>query len=220
MNSEEQVKKYFLAGAGLLLVFIIGGLVWAIMSDAGNGSNNVNPNVSFNDSQNPTFGPSNAKVTVRIFSDFQCPACRVAEQALESIRLEYQDRVRFIWNDMPLTQIHPNAASAASAGRCANEQGRFWEYADQIFATQDSWQYMPNPTAHFISLAEQSGLNKEEFEACHANNKYMSLVEIDFQEAVSFNLTGTPTFYINNTVTVGAMSASAWRTALDSALSE
>ncbi len=220
MNSEEQVKKYFLAGAGLLLVFIIGGLVWAIMSDAGNGSNTVNPNVSFNDSQNPTFGPSNAKVTVRIFSDFQCPACRVAEQALESIRLEYQDRVRFIWNDMPLTQIHPNAASAASAGRCANEQGKFWEYADQVFATQDTWQYMPNPAVHFVSLAEQSGLNKEEFEACHANNKYMSLVEKDFQEAVSFNLTGTPTFYINNTVTVGAMSASAWRTALDSALSE
>jgi protein-disulfide isomerase len=220
MNSEEKIKKLFLTGAGVLLVFIVGGLAWAIMSDAGNGQNTVNPNVSFNDTQNPTFGPSNAKVTVRIYSDFQCPACRVAEQALESIRYEYQDRVRFIWNDMPLTQIHSNAASAASAARCAHEQGKFWEYADQIFTTQDAWQYMSNPAGYFSSLASDNGLDQQQFEECHTTGKYMSLIEKDFQEAISFNLTGTPTFYINNTVTVGAMSASAWRTALDSALSE
>ena len=106
MNSEEQIKKYFLIGAGILLVFIFGGLGWAILSDVKGSQSVVDSSVSFDDNQNPSFGPADAKVTVRIYSDFQCPACRVAEQALEPIRLEYQDRVRFIWNDMPLIQIH------------------------------------------------------------------------------------------------------------------
>jgi len=149
MNSEEQIKKYFLIGAGILLVFIFGGLGWAILSDVKGSQSVVDSSVSFDDNQNPSFGPADAKVTVRIYSDFQCPACRVAEQALEPIRLEYQDRVRFIWNDMPLIQIHPNTKSAALAGRCANEQGKFWEYADQLFATQDAWQYASNPALIF-----------------------------------------------------------------------
>ena len=135
MNSEDNIRKIFLIGAGILLVLIIGGLIWAIMSDPGNGDK-IDPNITFNDDQNPTQGPSDAKVKVRIYSDFQCPACQVAESVLSEIRTEYQDRVQFIWNDLPLTSIHQNAAAAALASRCAGQQGRFWEYADKVFEVQ------------------------------------------------------------------------------------
>jgi protein-disulfide isomerase len=218
MNSEEQIRKYFLVGAGILLVIIVAGLVWAIMADSGEGGDNLDPNITFNDNQNPAIGPSDAKVTVRIYSDFQCPACQFAEAELAQIRNEYQDRVRFIWNDLPLTQIHPNATAAAAAARCAGEQGHFWEYADRIFATQDAWEYMQTPRTHFLSLSQEYGMDEESFTKCMVNGQNMGLIKADYQEAVSMNLTGTPTFFINRKMIVGAIDAATWRTELDSAL--
>ncbi|MDF1496605.1 MAG: thioredoxin domain-containing protein [Patescibacteria group bacterium] len=217
MNSEEQIRKFFLIGTGILLVLIVGGLIWAIMSNPGT-NDKIDPNITFNDNQNPALGPSDAKVTVRIYSDFQCPACKVAESVLTKIMDEYQDRVRFIWNDMPLTQIHQNAVSAAVAARCADEQGRFWESNAMIFETQDTWAYKSSPQDHFISIANELGLNEDKYSQCLLNDQIMSLVESDFQEAVSMGLTGTPTFFINRKMLVGAMDANAWRTELDTAL--
>jgi protein-disulfide isomerase len=217
MNSEEQVRKFFLIGTGILLVLIVGGLIWAIMSDPGSAEK-IDPNITFNDNGNPTLGPSDAKVTVRIFSDFQCPACKVAESALSTIRNEYQDKVRFIWNDMPLTQMHQNASAAAVAARCAGEQGRFWEFADQVFESQDKWEYSSAPRDHFFTIVEQLGLNKDKYNECLFSEQIMDSVEGDFQEGVSMGLTGTPTFFINRKMLVGAMDVTAWRTELDNAL--
>ncbi len=217
MNSEDQIRKFFLIGTGILLVLIVGGLVWAITSDPGT-NDKIDPNITFNDNQDPTLGPSDAKVTVRIFSDLQCPACKVAESALSTIRNEYQDRVRFVWNDMPLTQIHNNANAAAISARCADEQGRFWEYIDKVFETQEDWEYLSSPQDHFSLLIQQLGLNQEKFNECLISDKYTNLVKSDFQEGVSMGLTGTPTFFINRKMSVGAMDVATWRSELDSAL--
>ena len=203
-----------------MLVLIVGGLIWAIMADPGEGGDKVDPNVVFNDERNPAVGPNSAKVTVRIYSDFQCPACQVAESVLQGIRAEYQDRVRFIWNDLPLTQIHQNASFAAIASRCADEQGKFWEYADKVFATQEQWEYSTSPQTHFSSLSQEFGLNEENFNQCLINDRIMDLVEADYQEAVSMELTGTPTFFINRKMIVGAIDSATWRTELNSALAQ
>jgi protein-disulfide isomerase len=87
----------------------------------------------------PSLGDPNAPVTIIEFSDFQCPYCRrFWEQTLPQLKSEYIDtgKVRLVYRDYPLSTIHPGALPAAMAAGCANEQGKFWEYHDQIFEEQ------------------------------------------------------------------------------------
>ncbi|MBD3281249.1 thioredoxin domain-containing protein [Candidatus Uhrbacteria bacterium] len=219
MNSEDQIRKIFLIGVSFLLVIIVGGLGWAIFAENDDGQN-IDPNITFNDNRNPETGPSDAKVTVRIYSDFQCPACKIAESELAIIRTEYQDRVRFIWNDFPLTNIHPNAPVAALAARCAGEQGRFWEYAEKIYESQEEWEYSTSPRNHFFELVNELNLNEEKFNQCLFDENIMDLIEKDFQEAIAMNLNSTPTFFINRKMITGAMDQASWRQELDSALAK
>src|SRR4029079_8656742 len=88
----------------------------------------------------PPIGPASAPVTLIEFSDFQCPFCQRVAPTLKQIRATYGDRVRIVWKDFPLTQIHPQACDAAQAGNCAQEQGKFWEFHDQLFANQAALQ--------------------------------------------------------------------------------
>ena len=85
----------------------------------------------------PSWGPTDAKVTVVEFSDFQCPYCgRFVSQTYSQIKQEYGGKVHFVFRDFPLSTIHPWAEKGAEAAGCANEQGKFWEYHDAIFQNQ------------------------------------------------------------------------------------
>ena len=85
-------------------------------------------------------GAANAPVTIVEFSDFQCPFCQRVAPTLKQLKSAYGDKVRIVWKDFPLTQIHPEAFKAAEAGNCAREQGKFWEYHDRLFANQQMLQ--------------------------------------------------------------------------------
>ena len=73
-------------------------------------------------------GPADAVVTVVEYSDFQCPYCRQAQATLAQLREEYKDRVRWVFKDLPLPDIHPEAVRAAMAARCADAQKKFWPF--------------------------------------------------------------------------------------------
>jgi len=84
----------------------------------------------------PSIGPASAPVTLIEFSDFQCPFCQRVAPTLKQVKQKYGDKVRVVWKDFPLTQIHPQAFKASEAAHCAAEQGKFWEYHDRLFANQ------------------------------------------------------------------------------------
>lgn len=84
-------------------------------------------------------GNKNAKISIFEFSDFQCPYCGVFHPNINQALAEYQDKIRVVFRHFPLTSIHPKAQKAAEATECAGIQGKFWEYADELFENQGKW---------------------------------------------------------------------------------
>ncbi len=212
MATEQQTRLAFLIGTIGLGVLIVGGLIWAILAgpDAKTPKGTTVAGLKFNDDNDPSIGPGESKFLVRIFSDFQCPACKEAEQGLNYAIKKYGDRVRFIWDDFPLSSIHPNARAAAVAARCAEDQGKFWQYHDTLYENQEAWASLQAPTAEFIKYAETLALNKDTFTSCLVNQPGLQKIQADETEGKANNVQGTPTFFIGNRVVVGGMDEAGW----------
>ncbi len=140
----------------------------------------------------PTLGIPDAKVTVVEFGDFQCPYTRQMYPIMKKIQSEYEDRVLFIWRDLPLYDIHPDAIRAAMAGECAREQGKFWEMHDLMFTNQENLS-----RSSLIQYAQKININIKKFKQCLDSDKYRNEVMDDFQTAINHGAEGTPTFFIN-----------------------
>jgi protein-disulfide isomerase len=155
-------------------------------------------------------GPKDAPVTIVEFSDFQCPFCsRVVATLKEVVRL-YPKQVRLAFRDFPIAGLHPKAAKAAEAARCAGEQGKFWEYHDLLFGSQA--QATP---ADFKRFAEQLKLDANNFATCLDSGKHAAAVASDVQEGTRLGITGTPTFFINGRLVVGALPLEAFQRIID-----
>ncbi len=164
----------------------------------------------------PARGPEDAAVTIIEFSDFQCPYCgRFFQQTLPQLMAQYGDRVRFVYRDFPLDQIHPNARNAAIAAECADDQGKFWEYHDVLFSNQQAL-----GVADLKRYAEQLGLDVAAFSQCLDSQKYNDEVNADLRDGLQAGVTGTPTFFINGRRVVGAQPLQTFQTLIDQALAE
>ena len=113
---------------------------------------------------NPAKGPADARVTLVEFGDFECPNCRQLEPVLKSLFEKY--KLRLIFKDFPLEQLHPWAKTAAIGGRCAFMQSpeAFWKVHDAIYDNQES--ITPeNVWDKLNGFAAQAGLNAEAFKS-------------------------------------------------------
>ncbi|MGH7338455.1 MAG: DsbA family protein, partial [Myxococcota bacterium] len=116
-----------------------------------------------------TKGSATAPVTVYEMSDFQCPYCkRHAEETFPALEKEYiaTGKVRWIFINLPLTSIHPNAVPAATFALCAAREGRFWPAHDLLFRHQQLWAPLKNPAAFFLSLADSLKLSRARVARC------------------------------------------------------
>jgi len=218
MDQTDKTRQIFLAGTIILGALIVGGLVWAIAMGPGESNGTIDANIVFNDDTDPVQGPSDAKATVRIYSDFQCPACKAAEAPLRQVMKDYEGKVRFIWNDFPLMSLHANSKSAAIAGRCAQEQGKFWEFAAKLYDSQEQWSTLPAPNDFYINLADSLALDKEHFAACLSQDAPAAKVIGDYQESMAMGLDSTPSYFVNRQKYVGVIDVKTWHQMLDSQL--
>jgi len=162
----------------------------------------------------PVKGPSDAKVTIVEFSEFQCPFCARVQPTVNQILEEYGDDVRIVYRDFPLS-FHQYAQKAAEAAECADDQGKFWEYHDKLFENQQALD-----TSNLKQYAKDLGLDSAQFDSCLDSGKYELEVKKDFQDGQSYGVSGTPTFFINGIKVVGAQPFSTFKQVIDSELTK
>lgn len=160
-------------------------------------------------------GDINAPVTIIEFSDFECPFCQRFHSVVQQILDDYPGQVRWVYKHFPLDSIHAEARPAAEASECASEQGRFWEFADEVFENQSRM-----GTSLYKEIASQIGLDMSQFESCISSGKYRNHVESDLQEGVAAGVTGTPGSFINGEIIPGAVPYEQLKISVDQALSD
>lgn len=154
----------------------------------------------FTGNGSPYLGSPDAPITLVEFGDYQCHFCNKFFHETESVILKnYVEtgKVKIIFKDF--TIIGPDSVGAAQAAHCAEDQGKFWEYHDELYnnyaGENNGWAASEN----LVKFAQNIGLNQEEFEQCMSDGKYKKLVEDSSNDARNLGVTGTPAFFVIGT---------------------
>ena len=153
----------------------------------------------------PSVGDKNAPVTLVEYSDFECPVCKKLHDVLRGILPNYAGKVRVVFKDFPLEQVHPWARTAAIAGRCAYQQDAkaFWKVYDLIYDSQEVIS-AANAWTKLSDYAAQSGLNAETFKTCMASPEPGAAIEASRANGQLLEVNSTPTVFVNGRRMVGA----------------
>jgi len=152
------------------------------------------------DRPNPQIGPKDAPVTIVEFGDYGCSSCLIwaAAGMREQLLDKYGDQVRFVWADYPVISLE--SPKAAEAGRCAYDQGKFWEYQDYLYIN-----YQGIDILYLKYYASEIGLDQAVFDQCLDSGVKKAEVDLDYQDALIRSIDGTPTFLINDKVAIVGM---------------
>jgi protein-disulfide isomerase len=225
INKNDLWKYATFVLAAVLLVGVLfafnnnsnsGGTGGAVVGDSGGNLPPTGGKVEISADDDAVLGDKNAPVTIIEFSDYQCPFCqRFWSETLPLIKSEYIDtgKVKLVYRDFPLTQIHPAAMAAAQATECVREQGgdkAFWEMHDKIFENQQILS-----EASLRQWAGELGFN---IDSCLTSNKFRNEVQKDLAEGSAAGVGGTPAFFVNGRLISGAQPFGAFKQAIDAEL--
>ena len=148
-------------------------------------------------------GDPNAPVTIIEFADFECPGCgQFATLQGPDVKARLIDAglANFRFYDFPLTSIHANTMSAHLAAACANDQGKFWEMHDALFAGQYDWssQATTNPRKIMDGYASQLGLDMKTFGECFDTQKHVARIQANAAAGSARGVNSTPTIIIGD----------------------
>jgi protein-disulfide isomerase len=177
----------------------------------------------------PTRGLQSAKVVAVNFDDFECPFCSRMHQTLfPEIFKEYGDRVKFIYKDDPLSEIHPWAIHAAVDANCLAAQNgdAYWDFADYMHANKQQVDTEKTPAARFEAIDKMTTLQGQKhnvdmvkLQSC-IKTQNEDAVRASMKEAEGLGVNGTPALFINGQKIDGAVPIGEVRAALDAALKD
>jgi len=147
----------------------------------------------------PLRGAANAPVVLVEYADYECPYCQMVQPALDKVLSEYQGKVAFAFKDVPLP-MHANAIKAAEATRCAESQGKYWEYHDLLFSSK-----MVEPSK-LKEHARTLKLDAAKFDTCLDSGAKSEAIKTALNEATELGLNSTPSFFVNGRFTQGNLS--------------
>jgi protein-disulfide isomerase len=201
--------------AGVIIVAMLGVAALAAVDGAGAGQDG-GPDVR---SLNKSLGEPDAPVVVAVYSDFQCPYCKLfADDAGEQLREEYIDsgQVRLAYRHFAF--LGEESQWAAEASDCADEQGRFWEYHDQLFAVQGTENSGAFSRDNLKAYAGELGLDSEQFSQCFDSGEYRSRVRQEYAEGQRLGVRGTPTLFVDGRLVRNGSDYQVLRAAIETAL--
>ncbi len=139
-------------------------------------------------SASPQKGSSSPVVTIVEFADFNCSHCRKSYPTLKEIVAKYQNEVKIIFRHYPL--IEESSINLALAGECAHEQNLFWEMHDRLYQVEA-------PSEELELIVKQIGLDRDKFNLCFNQQKYLNKIRMDILAAQEADIGGTPAWFIN-----------------------
>jgi len=216
-------KRSYLYSVLVVLAFAVGILVGYVIWGRDQGTSPAAANVPTEQVARrydiPTegfssIGPEDAPITLVEFSDYQCPYCeKWYDQVYKQLWAAYPGKIRFVYRNLPLTQIHPQSMNAAEASMCAGDQNAFWKFHDKLFENASSLN-----DDLYATLAADLGLDTAAFETCMNDHKHKAAIEADMQFAIDLGVQSTPTFFINGLAIVGAQPLSVFQQVIDEEL--
>ncbi len=144
-------------------------------------------------SQDHIEGNAKAPCTLVEYGDYECPHCGAAYPLVKEIQKHFGKKLRFVFRNFPMTNLHANAQAAAEVAEFAGTKGRFWEMHDLIFENQNRL-----GEELFTELAEKLKIDPAELQESLANETFTRRVRDDFSGGVRSGVNGTPTFFIND----------------------
>lgn len=164
-------------------------------------------------------GNNHAKVTIVEFADFQCPFCGQFQKTIfPQIKSQYIDigKVRFVYMDYAF--LGEESIKAAEAGMCADEQNRFWDYHDKLFASQAGENEGAFTDDHLKQFAKELNLDVSMFNTCLESDKYRTAVNGDLDQAANYGVQSTPTIFIDGLKMEGVMPYDSYKQLIDNEL--
>jgi protein-disulfide isomerase len=158
-------------------------------------------------------GDPAAAVTLLEYGDFQCPQCGQAYPIVKELRRRFAGRVRFVFRNFPLTNIHADAQRAAEAAEWAATQGAFWPMHDALYEDQAHLS-----AGHIRARAEALGLDPNALAQAWETHACIARVKEDFLSGIRSGVSGTPTFFIDGVLHEGEWTLEGLTTALERAL--
>jgi protein-disulfide isomerase/uncharacterized membrane protein/rhodanese-related sulfurtransferase len=158
-------------------------------------------------------GNPQAPVTLVEFGDLQCPSCVAAEPEMRELRRLYFDRVRFVFRQFPLENVHAYALKAAEASECAAQQGKFWESLERFYAANGDLK-----DESLVRYAAELGLDTTRFSSCLASGATKATIQRDREDGHALGVRGTPTFFLADQRIVGAPELPQFKQMLNQAL--
>ncbi|MFL5562841.1 MAG: DsbA family protein [Gemmatimonadaceae bacterium] len=209
MSEQRRSNRPFVIALGIVAIVGVLALAWTVTRPKA-GVTDVDIKGDPSQARGYVMGDTTAPVQVIEFADFECPACATFATLTEpDIRkgLIQTGKVGWRYLDFPLP-MHRNTWFASNAAACADEQGKFWQMHDTLFANQDRWngEATGSPKGIFKGYAQSVGLDVPKWEACYDADRYHSRIASNRAEAERRHVGSTPTFIIGGKMVPGALS--------------
>ncbi len=176
------------------------------------------------DEEDTVLGNPDAKTKMIVFSDFQCPYSKMFFDTAMEVMKDYKDNVAFVYKDLPLS-FHPQAQNAAMASRCAQDQDKFWEMSEVLYADQgiegksSTWDNQEGIKV-FSTYASKIGLNISEFNNCMEEKTHLTKIKNDEALAGNFGISGTPSGFVGDEFIGGVVQDEQLRELIDEQISK
>lgn len=164
-------------------------------------------------------GSDSAPVTIVEYADFQCPQCEnfdAVQWPSVYEQLVATGKLRWVYRDWPIDNIHSHTRLASHAAACADEQGKFWQMKQKLYNYQASWSFGGGQMGKFKDYAQAAGVNVDQWQACMESAKYAGRIQASFEEGGRLGVNSTPSFLIGGRIYPGVQGSDAIRKYVDS----